>query len=100
VLINLLLNAVQASPTGQSVSVCCRESGGSICIEVADCGCGIPPESSAKVFSPFFTTKKEGTGLGLSIVSKIVEAHQGRIEILDNRGRGTIFRVEIPFPAA
>jgi signal transduction histidine kinase len=96
VLINLLLNAIQASTTGQAVSLCCREIRGGLCIEVTDCGCGIPPEARQKIFSPFFTTKKEGTGLGLSIVSKIVEAHRGHIEILDNAGRGTIFRVEIP----
>ena len=61
-----------------------------------DCGIGISLDYRAKVFDPFFTCKKEGTGLGLAIVKKIVEAHDGSMEILDNSPHGTIFRVMVP----
>ncbi|HAA02021.1 MAG TPA: hypothetical protein DCE18_01470 [Syntrophobacteraceae bacterium] len=96
VIINLLLNAIQASATGQAVSLGCRGDSDGLCIEVADRGCGIPMECRDKVFSPFFTTRKEGTGLGLSIVNRIVHAHGGHIEILDNPGGGTVFKVVVP----
>jgi signal transduction histidine kinase len=98
-LINLLLNAIQASTTGQTVTIACLEGSAGLSIEVRDCGCGIPAERREKVLSPFFTTKKEGTGLGLAIVSKIVEAHRGTIEILDNPGGGTVIKMVIPQPA-
>jgi signal transduction histidine kinase len=65
-------------------------------IEVIDRGCGIPCDDRKEVFSPFFTTKKEGTGLGLPIVKKIVEAHHGKVEILDNPEKGVTFRTLIP----
>jgi signal transduction histidine kinase len=98
-IINLLVNAIQASTTGQAVCLGCSQDSAALSIEVRDCGCGIPPERREKVLSPFFTTKKEGTGLGLAIVSKIVEAHRGTIEILDNPEGGTVFKIAIPQPA-
>jgi signal transduction histidine kinase len=99
VIINLLVNAIQASTTGQAVCLGCSQDSAALSIEVRDCGCGIPPERREKVLSPFFTTKKEGTGLGLAIVSKIVEAHRGTIEILDNPEGGTVIKMMIPQPA-
>lgn len=93
VLINLLMNAVQASPEGEIVSVSTAQKGKHVQIDVVDCGRGIPREDREKIFMPFFTTKKEGTGLGLAIVKKIIEAHKGRIEVLDNTLDGTIFRI-------
>jgi signal transduction histidine kinase len=98
-IINLLVNAIQASTTGQAVCLGCSQDSAALSIEVRDCGCGIPPERREKVLSPFFTTKKEGTGLGLANVSKIVEAHRGTIEILDNPEGGTVFKIAIPQPA-
>lgn len=97
VLINLLTNAIQASPEGERVTVRCHSNGGGhFVIDVTDNGCGIACGDRKEIFSPFFTTKKEGTGLGLPIVKKIVEAHQGQIEILDNEECGVTFRVQLP----
>jgi signal transduction histidine kinase len=68
----------------------------SVVIEVADDGPGMRPEVAEKIFNPFFTTKQQGSGLGLAIVRKIVDAHDGRIEVLSAEGRGTRFRVSLP----
>lgn len=95
-LINLLTNAVQASPEGTTVYVRYRQKDRDLFIDIVDCGCGIPAEIRKEIFSPFFTTKREGTGLGLPIVRKIIEAHGGHIEILDNVEGGSIFRITIP----
>ena len=95
-IVNLALNAVQASPKGKKVSIRTSMAEKNIVIDVADCGSGISFDHRAKVFDPFFTTKKEGTGLGLAIVKKIVEAHKGSLEISDNAPKGTIFRVMLP----
>ncbi len=95
-LINLVMNAVQASPEGENVTIDSYRSGHSVTIDVIDRGCGIPREKRKEIFSPFFSTKKEGTGLGLPIAKKIVEAHQGHLEVLDNPEKGLTFRVHIP----
>ncbi len=98
-LINLLMNGVQASPAGTTVRINLHRQGREVIFDVTDCGCGIPFEKRAEIFSPFFTTKKNGTGLGLPIVKKIVDAHNGRLEIRDNPDRGVTFRVALPvFP--
>ncbi len=99
VLINLIMNAIQASPKGEIVMVNLHRQKREIIFDVVDCGSGISPDQRSEIFSPFFTTKKEGTGLGLSIVKKIVEAHKGRIEVLDNPGAGVTFRVVLPIAA-
>ena len=67
-----------------------------VLVEVTDDGPGIPPDVSEKVFDPFFTTKPQGSGLGLAIVRKIVDAHEGRIDMTTVDGRGTKFRVTLP----
>ncbi len=96
VLINLLTNAVEASPEGGEVAICTRVADDNLLLDVTDRGCGIPVEKRDEIFLPFFSTKKEGTGLGLPIVKKIVEAHHGHIEIMDNPRGGVTFRVVIP----
>ena len=93
VIVNLALNAIQASPEREKVSIRTSVLEKNIVIDIADCGSGISFDHRAKVFDPFFTTKKEGTGLGLAIVKKIVEAHKGSLAISDNAPKGTIFRV-------
>jgi two-component system, NtrC family, sensor histidine kinase HydH len=95
-LINLLTNAVQASPEGDTVTLHCYRKGKNLFLDVIDCGCGIPLELREAIFSPFFTTKKDGTGLGLPIVKKIVDAHGGFLEIIDNPCKGLTFRMIIP----
>jgi signal transduction histidine kinase len=64
---------------------------------VADNGPGIPPEVTDRIFSPFFTTKPQGSGLGLAIVRKIVDAHDGRIDVGERKDGGAVFRVTLPF---
>ena len=99
VLINLISNAIQASPRGETVMVNLHRQRHEIIFDVVDCGCGIPLNKRSEIFAPFFTTRKEGTGLGLPIVQKIVDAHKGRIEVLDNPGVGVTFRVVLPVAA-
>jgi signal transduction histidine kinase len=65
-------------------------------VEVADTGPGIPQDVVDRVFDPFFTTKPQGSGLGLAIVRKIVDAHDGRIDLRTEPGRGTMIRVTLP----
>jgi len=96
VLLNLLLNALQAiSPEGK-VSVTIKQLGTDAVIEVADNGRGIAPENLPNIFRPFFTTKGDGTGLGLSLARRIVEDHQGRIDVSSTVGQWTTFMVILP----
>jgi signal transduction histidine kinase len=88
---NLLLNAVQASPRGSSVTVRAGPGG----FEVADRGTGIPPEVGERVFEPFFSGRPGGTGLGLAVTRRIVEGLGGRISWTSGAA-GTVFRVELP----
>jgi signal transduction histidine kinase len=110
VLINLVLNAVQAMPDGGSLeietSVAHRTRPGLddarpqdfVCVRVTDSGTGIPADSRDRIFDPFYTTKsgQGGTGLGLAVVSGIVKEHDGWIEVGDGAGTGTSFRVYVP----
>ena len=65
-------------------------------VDVCDNGPGVPPELSDRIYDPFFTTKVKGTGLGLGIVRKIVDAHDGRIDLNSSPDTGTRFRVTLP----
>jgi signal transduction histidine kinase len=69
-------------------------------IEVADNGRGIAPDHLPNIFRPFYTTKGDGTGLGLSLARRIVEDHQGRIEVTSTVGKGTTFAVILPLQRA
>lgn len=98
VFVNLLLNALDAMPDGGDVRVVAEAHKDVIEVRVEDTGCGIPPESLARVFDPFFTTKKvgKGTGLGLSVVYGIVKDHGGTIEVKSEFGVGTTFLITFP----
>lgn len=96
VLINLIMNAVKASPEGETVTVGTYRDGSPLVVDIADCGCGIPLDHRVEIFNPFFTTKKEGTGLRLPISKKIVQAHEGHIKIVDNPEKRVTFRLMIP----
>lgn len=96
VFVNLLMNAIQASPEGATVTVRSRPEDDRVMIEFIDCGCGVADDVSGRIYDPFFTTKKEGTGLGLAIVKKIVQAHQATLEFTNNQGEGATFRVVLP----
>jgi PAS domain S-box-containing protein len=96
VLVNLVKNAMQAMTTGGILNLQTGETSDSVWISVTDTGGGIPQEQINRIFEPFYTTKKKGTGLGLMIVQRIVRAHNGRIELESNVGRGTTFRIWLP----
>jgi len=99
-LINLLDNAVAAvEEKGEiKISTVYNSSSGIVQLEVADDGCGLAPEVRARVFEPYFSTKKDGTGLGLAIVSAIVADHRGYIRVRPNEPKGTRFIIELPVP--
>jgi PAS domain S-box-containing protein len=96
VLVNLIKNAMQAMTTGGTLTLQTGESSEGVWLSVADTGGGISQEQIARIFEPFYTTKKKGSGLGLMIVQRIVRAHNGRIELESNIGKGTTFRIWLP----
>jgi two-component system sensor histidine kinase HydH len=98
VVINLVLNAIEASPETESVIVRTFHEKGNIIIDVIDHGHGIPADQKEDIFTPFFTTKKEGVGLGLAIVKNIVDAHHGSVKFFENRNpsQGVTFRITLP----
>lgn len=96
VLLNLLLNSMQAIEGSGKITVELERQAESAAIIVSDTGRGIPPEHLPNIFRPFFTTKGNGTGLGLSLARRIVEDHQGRIHVTSSPGQGTKFVVLLP----
>jgi two-component system, cell cycle sensor histidine kinase and response regulator CckA len=102
VLLNLLLNAVQALPEGRAganeVTLRTYARDEHVHLEIGDTGAGIPPQVLPHIFDPFYTTKPigEGTGLGLAVSCRIVADHGGRIDVESEVGRGSVFRVVIP----
>ena len=114
VLLNLAVNARDAMPRGGQLSVRISivdvnenhvqrhpeaRAGRFVCVSKTDTGCGIPPENLSRIFEPFFTTKEigKGTGLGLATVYGIVKQHQGWVEVESTVGKGTTFRIYIPY---
>lgn len=106
VLVNLVVNAVQAMPNGGILAISlCQEPSQTLGIPavrltVQDSGIGIAPAHQSRIFDPFFSTKDEGTGLGLAIVYSIVDAHQGRIDVDSTVGQGTACSIILPHPAS
>jgi PAS domain S-box-containing protein len=96
VLLNLGLNAVEASGPGQTVRLAAFRTDTGVHFQVRDEGCGIQADAIPRLFDPFFTTKQGGTGLGLSLCHKIVAAHNGRIDVQTQEGRGSTFEVILP----
>ncbi len=96
VLVNLMINAVEAMPAGGSISCTIRGTKEEVEIEIADTGNGIAEEAVKEIFTPFFTTKEGGTGLGLSIVQRIVSEQGGRIEVSSRKNEGTHFKLFLP----
>jgi two-component system NtrC family sensor kinase len=98
VFLNLFLNARDAMPSGGMLEVRTAAHNGSVEVEVADTGAGIPREHIHRIFDPFFTTKANGrgTGLGLSVSYGIIKEHAGKIDVRSTPGKGTSFHVEFP----
>ena len=104
ILVNLVINARQAMPTGGRLRIEARDNaaGDTVEIKIADTGVGIPPEQLRLIFEPFFTTKQPdehgrgGTGLGLSVCRQIIEQHHGRIRVESVVGKGSTFIVKLP----
>jgi signal transduction histidine kinase len=96
VLLNLLLNSIQAIESAGEVRVTVEDRSGTAEITVTDTGSGIAPEHLPNIFRPFYTTKGNGTGLGLSLARRIVEDHGGNIEVESTAGQGTTFTVLLP----
>jgi signal transduction histidine kinase len=102
-LVNLLLNACQASPRGARIVIeTVRDSshGDHAVVTVKDNGCGIPADQVTKVFEPFYSTKVDGGGLGLGICREIIERHGGRIELASQPGHGTTMTIRLPIEHA
>ncbi len=94
---NLASNARDAMAQGGSLTVSTKAEDGFVKIEFTDTGSGMPEEVKKKIFEPFMTYgKKHGTGLGMSIVKKIIDDHQGKIEIESEMGKGTTIRIKLP----
>jgi signal transduction histidine kinase len=98
VVLNLVVNALEAMKTGGTLIAKTAREGHRVVLTIEDTGAGIEPAHVSDVFEPFFTTKEGGTGLGLSIVRKIVDQHGGDVRIASQRGKGT--RVTVVLPAA
>jgi signal transduction histidine kinase len=98
VVLNLLTNAMDATPRGGGIEVSTRAGDGVAVLEVSDTGCGIGEADRKRIFDPFFSTKEpgRGTGLGLFISAEIVRDHRGRIELDSVEGQGSTFRVVLP----
>jgi signal transduction histidine kinase len=97
VFLNLAINGCQAMPNGGTLRLSCgRASGNRVDVRIQDTGVGIPAEHLSKIFDLYFTTKDHGTGIGLSMVYRIVQLHDGDIEVESTKNRGTTFRVLLP----
>ncbi|HEV3120499.1 MAG TPA: ATP-binding protein [Isosphaeraceae bacterium] len=99
-LLNLILNALIAMPSGGELILTTRREGRWVTIEIVDTGSGIAPEVREKVFDPFFSTRPGGSGLGLPTTRRIVEAHGGSIGLDSEPGKGSKFTVRLPAEAS
>ena len=93
---NLVLNAMDAMPTGGTLTLRTGLEDGKVIIEVADTGSGLTREECERIFTPYYTSKQHGTGLGLAIVPSVVSDHGGRISVQSEPERGTTFVIELP----
>jgi signal transduction histidine kinase len=95
-LLNLLLNAQSAMPSGGQIVLQTQPVDGQVQIHVIDNGIGMDGDTLGKIFRPFFSTRRDGSGLGLPTTRKIVEAHRGTITVQSEVGKGTRFTITLP----
>jgi signal transduction histidine kinase len=104
VLLNLLINSMQAMPEGGAItlrlSAEARESGGVAVLDVSDTGLGIPDAIRERIFDSFLTGRHDGTGLGLAIAKRVLQGHNGDIQLVGTSPAGTTFRVTVPLARA
>lgn len=98
--LNVMLNAVEAMPSGGRLTVAARAEAEHIRVTFADTGVGIPADQLERVMRPFYSTKATGTGLGLPLVARVVAAHNGHLDIASVPGTGTTVTIELPAPPA
>jgi signal transduction histidine kinase len=95
-LLNLMINAIEASPNGETVLLSAVADAGKVAVRVVDRGYGVAPAHIGRLFDPFFTTKEYGTGLGLPVAHQIVMQMGGTLLAQQNPGSGMIFSVILP----
>ena len=93
---NLINNAIQAMEHGGTLTLTSQISKDNLIITIRDTGTGISPESQSRIFDPLYTTKPKGTGLGLSVTRRLIEAHGGKISLIETSPGGTTFEVTLP----
>lgn len=96
VFINLLKNAIEATPQSGEVSITAYQKSNKVMIEISDTGIGLSEEEIRKLGTPFYSTKEQGTGLGLMVCYKIIEAMEGEIRVQSEKGKGTTFSIQLP----
>jgi len=96
VLVNIIINAIQAMPDGGKLNISDREKDKFQEIEIADTGSGIPQQIIDKIYEPLFTTRAKGIGLGLAVCKTIIDRHEGQIEVKSEVGKGTTFTIKLP----
>jgi signal transduction histidine kinase len=98
--LNIVLNGAQAMTGGGTLSVRLAEDGRMVLLSIHDEGGGIPDEIRDKIFDLYFTTKKDGSGIGLAMTYRIVQLHNGSVEVESGQTTGTTFTLRFPFTSA
>jgi signal transduction histidine kinase len=93
---NLIMNAIQAMPTGGELTITASKTVDEILISIRDTGLGIAPEALGQIWHPLFTTKPKGQGFGLPVAERIISAHQGTINVESNIDKGSVFTIHLP----